>query len=260
MTNIVEFKNVTLNYGEKKIFDKISFNIAEGSFVTVIGANGCGKSCIAYVLYGILPYLGSIKLVDKLIAEKNIDKLRENISIVFEESSSLFIAETVLDELACSAKDKKDIDYITKKLDIAHLLYRKLSSLSCGEQQLISLACALVSKPKLLVLDGALNMLDMFNKNKIMKFLNQCNKRGLTIIHITENSEDILYGNQVMVLDNGKVILNDPLKKVLEQEKMFTKLHLNLPFMADLCTKLKYYNIISKIELNKVRLVNSIWK
>lgn len=260
MTNIVEFKNVTLNYGGKRIFDKISFNIAEGSFVTVIGSNGSGKSCLAYIIYGILPCLGSVKFSDKVISEKNIDNIRENISIVFEESNSLFVTDTVLDELIGSAKDKKDVDYITKKLDISHLLYRNLSSLSCGEQQLISLACALVSKPKLLVLDGALNMLDASNKKKIMKFLNQYNKRGLTIVHITENSEDILYGNQVMVLDDRKIILNESLKKALEHEKIFARLHLNLPFMADLCTKLKYYNIISKIELNKVRLVNSIWK
>lgn len=260
MTNIIEIRDVILEFNNKRIFNKLSLDIASGDFVTVMGSNGSGKSRLAHILYGILPYLGSVKLAGKPITKDNAEEIRKNLSVVFEDSSNLFVTDNVLDELNCGSVSKKDVDDIIKKLDIAHLLSRNPNTLSSGESQLISLACALVSRPLVLVLDEALNALDNFNKKRVMKVLNQYNKKGLTIINITQNSEDILCGNRVVVFDNGTVVLNEPLKKALEQEKVFTSAHIALPFMADLCTKLKYYNLVSKIELDKVRLVNSIWE
>ena len=103
-------------------------------------------------------------------------------------------------------------------------------------------------------------MLDCYNKAKVMNVLRQYNKKGLTVINITQNSEDLLYGNRVILFDNGDIVLNESLKEALLNDKIFVNAHINLPFMADLCTKLKYYDLIQKIELDRVRLVNSIWK
>ena len=152
MSNIVEIRDVMLTCENKKIFNKLSFDIESGSFVTIMGANGSGKSRLAHILYGILPYLGSVKIAGKVITNKTVEEIRENVGIVFENPESLFITDNVLDELSCSAISDKDVDYIVKKLEISHLLGRKHTSLSSGEKQLVAIACALVSRPLVLVL------------------------------------------------------------------------------------------------------------
>lgn len=260
MSNIVEIRDVTLTCENKRIFNKLSFDIEGGSFVTIMGANGSGKSRLAHILYGILPYFGSVKIAGKVITEQTVEEIRKNVGIVFENPENLFVTDNVLEELSYSAISEKDIDYIVKKFGINHLLRRKLSSLSSGEKQLVSLACAIVSRPLVLVLDEGINMLDCYNKAKVMNVLRQYNKKGLTVINITQNSEDLLYGNRVILFDNGDIVLNESLKEALLNDKIFVNAHINLPFMADLCTKLKYYDLIQKIELDRVRLVNSIWK
>ena len=260
MSNIIEIRDVTLTCENKKIFNKLSFNIESGSFVTIMGANGSGKSRLAHILYGILPYLGSVKIAGKVITEQTVEEIRKNVGIVFENPENLFVTDNVLEELSYSAISDKDVDYIVKKFEISHLLGRKHSSLSSGEKQLVAVACALVSRPLVLVLDEGINMLDCYNKVKVMNVLRQYNKKGLTVINITQNSEELLYGNHVVLFDSGEIILNEPLKEALLKDKVFINARVNLPFMADLCTKLKYYNLIQKIELDKVRLVNYIWK
>ena len=260
MGNIIEFKNVTLNYGQKAIFSNVSFNINRGDFVTIMGANGSGKSCLAGMLYGLSLYSGTIKYNNKVISEKNSDNVRENISIIFENSSSFFMSDNVINELTSIAEKSDDIDNIVKKIGISKILHSKFEHLSCGEKQLVLLACALVSNPKVLVLDGALNMLDNCNKNKIVKLLKQYNKKGLTIINITQNCEEMLYGGRVILLDKGRIVLDEPTKNAIEYQKEFSQLRLGLPFMADLCVKLKYYNVISKMVLDKIKLVKMIWK
>lgn len=260
MTNIVEINKITLNHGHNQIFEEMSLNIEENSFTTIIGSNNSGKTSLAYLLCGILPYTGSIKIFGKSFNKRNTSYINQHLSFVLEDTVNIFSTESVLDELNCNTLDKNEVEYVIKKLKLENLLNRNPNYLSCGEKQLISLACALVRNAKLLILDNSLNMLDNIKRKRVMNLLTQYNKRGLTIINITQNSEDILYGNRVVIFDEGKIVLNDSLKSALEQEKTFVNAHLNLPFMADLCTKLKYYNVISKIELNKVRLVNSIWK
>ena len=260
MSNIIEIRDMTLNHGNRMIFNKLTIDIEENSFVSIIGSNNSGKSSLAYAICGILPYLGSIKLFGYVVNKKNMDIINPYLSFVLEETFNIFMTDLVIDEIYCSAINKKDVDVIVKKLEIEHLINREPKSLSYGEMQLVALACALVKRPRLLVLDNALNMLDAVNKKRVMKLLNQFNKKGLTIINITSNSEDVLYGNRVVIFKEGKIVLNDTLREALEQEKTFTTSNVNLPFMADLCIKLKYYNIISKIELDRVRLVNTIWK
>ena len=106
-------------------------------------------------------------------------------------------------------------------------------------------------------------MLLMDNKQRdlVFKYLKKINtKNKITIINLTSNVEDSIYGKQIAILNNGKIMTKDKKEKVLEKEKDFKQANLNLPFIADLSIKLGYYGLLNKIVLDKNKMVDILWK
>lgn len=268
MTNIIEIKDLNFTYGDKKIYDNFSLSIEKGSFLTIVGATGSGKSVLVRILLGLLPFEGQIKVMEHNLNDNNVETIRKKINVLFENSDSQFIMDTVEQELIVSLdrfylKDDEIFELIlsiSTTLEITHLLKRNPHKLSAGEKQLVSLGCALVSQPDILLLDEALSMIDNCARNKVLKVLKNYNKKGMTIINITHNPEDILFGTDLMILKDGKSLIHNKVEKALKCEKEFISGNINMPFIADLCIKLNYYNVISKMELDKIKLVNTIWK
>ena len=156
---------------------------------------------------------------------------------------------------------KKKITSISKYLGIDKILDRAPYTLSGGEKQLVALAVALVKEPELLILDEALTMVDLETREKVYDILKDINKeQGITILNITQDMDEILYGDTIFIMDNGKIVLKGPTKEVLSEEKIFTKLGLSLPFMAELSIKLKYYGLVDDIILDMNEMVDLLWK
>lgn len=268
MKKIIEIKDLSFNYGERVIYDNFSLEIEEGTFYTILGSNGSGKSTLAKILVGLEPSHDFIKIDGLFLNSKNIDQIRTIISVVFENPDSQFITESVEEELAFTLENLgyskeeiiKKVKRLTQTLDIIHLLGRNPHELSGGEKQLVAFAAALISEPKILILDEALVMVDSNIKNKIFEILEDYHKKGLTILNITHDSEEAMLGTNILILNNGKVILNKKIKEAFENEKEFKDGLMDLPFIIDLSTKLKYYGVISKLFYEKKKLVNSIWK
>ena len=133
-------------------------------------------------------------------------------------------------------------------------------SLSGGQKELVALASAFATHPKILVLDEALDMIDNNRRDDVLKVLTDLNKKGLTIINITHNSEELLYGTDIVVMNAGKVMDQGETKEILRKEKLFKNNGLELPFVVDLSYKLKYYDLVDDIVLDIDELVNLIWK
>ena len=104
-------------------------------------------------------------------------------------------------------------------------------------------------------------MIDMDTKEKIYKILKDVNeKKEITIINITHDTEDILYGKKVLLLQDGKILEYGNIEDILLEEKTFTRIGLKLPFMADLSIKLKYYGLIDKLVFDMEEMVDLLWK
>lgn len=99
-----------------------------------------------------------------------------------------------------------------------------------------------------------------YNKKRVFNLLKKINAKGTIIINITQDSEELLFSKRVIIVDKGTIIVDDDINKAFLKEKEFLSAHVNLPFIVELCTKLKYYNILSEIELDEMKLVNAIWK
>ncbi len=194
-----EIKNISFSYPafpDRKILEDFSLEIEVGSFVTISGAVGSGKSTLALLLNGLLkPGSGSITA----FGETDEKKLKPLVQVVFQNPENSFIAETVERDVAFGPENlcleqkviRERVDSALKTLGIENLAKRRISTLSGGQKQLVSLAGALAIKPRALVLDEALSMLDEKTQEKVLNLLkNLCKKERLTVVLITHKDSE----------------------------------------------------------------------
>jgi len=269
MNDIIKIKNTSFRYENRFVFDKLNLNIHEGEWLSIVGPNGSGKSTLIRIILGLLKADGEI-IVDGLTLEKdNLISIRKKIGVLFENADETFVSETVADDIAFTLEN---LSYKPKEMDkliheIAHvfkieeLLEIEPHMLSGGEKQKVALAAALVSKPKILIIDDALEMIDEESKSDILKVISKMHKENhLTIISVTHNLEETYLSDRMIVINNGDILIEGPTKKVLEEDKIFNRIGIEIPFMVDLSNKLKLYGLVDHIILNMNEMVKTLWK
>lgn len=267
MKNIVTIQNLSFFYDNKMIFDNLNLNIEEGKWITLIGNNGSGKSTLVKLILGLYKFDGKI-LVDNIDITENIKEIRKKIGIVFSDPNYNFVLDSVEDELEFSLRNlnlnettiKKRKTKIIGELGLKNLLNSNPKDLSGGEKQLVAIATALIINPKILVLDEALEMLDSRQKETVIEVIKKNYDDGMAVINITQNIDDTLFSDGIIVMDDGKIILNNSKEEVLSNERIFKELGLELPFIVDLSIKLKYYGLVDKLYFDMEELVDDIWK
>ena len=188
---------------------------------------------------------------------------------MMSNANSELVSEKVFDNIAFPLENlnvsKKEIyetvNSVANKLGIYDLLDKSIFDLNSYQKVLVNLASSLVYKPKILILDEAFASLDRIEREKILSLLKLlCDNGVLTVINVTQNMDDLVFSNSIIVLDNGNIVLNDIKNEVFKMEKVFNKLGLDLPFMVDLSIKLKYYNLVDNIIYNMDEMVDVLWK
>lgn len=269
MDNIITIKKLSFSYDNKVIFSDFNLNIEKGKFIHVVGPNGSGKSTLVRILVGLLKSSGNINIYHMNLCDDNILDIRKNIGVVFENPDDAFVTETVCDEIVFSLENlrysrkqmQKKLDSILDLIPVSHLLDKNPRYLSGGEKQLVSLACALILDPKILILDEAFTMVDGIEKRKLLKLLKKiCNDKKTTIINITHDMEETTYGDKIVVLNKGKIVFNDSKLEVYKNEKELKRIGLELPFMVDLSNRLSYYGLVDKVILDMNAMVRHLWK
>lgn len=264
--NIIEIKNLNFKYDKKQIFQDFNLEIEESTYTTIIGPNGSGKSTLIKIILGLLQCQGIIKVDNETLNEGNINQIRKKIGIVFENYGNNFKYKKVIDNIVNNIEQlkpkeiKKRVKEIADYLEINYLLEKNIYDLNESEKRLIGLATTLVNTPKILVLDEAFTMINTKDRKQIYEKLRDLNKQGMTIINITHDMDDLLYCDDIILIDNGNIILKGPKEEVLLEEKIFNKLNLELPFMASLSIKLKYYGLVDRLIFDMNEMVNEIWK
>lgn len=269
MDNMIVINDLCFKYDDNIIFNNFNLSIEKGKFTTILGNNGSGKSTLVKILCGLLNFSGSIFICNKELSKRNLKSIRRNIGVVFENPDNCLISETVLEDLAFPLENLNlSRDYIYSKvvevsnyLGISHLLNKCSRDLSGGEKQLVSLGCALVTGPKVLILDEALSMLDIKSKKRILSILKRIKKDfGVTVINVTHDIEESVYGDDILLIDNGNVILHDEKKNVYKCEKELRNYGFDLPFMVDLSNRLSYYDLVDSFVFDMNKMVDILWK
>lgn len=267
--NILEIKNLNFSYGEKQILKNIHLSLKQGSWNTIIGLSGTGKSTLLKMILGLIETDASITIDNLLLNKSNLFEIRKKIGVVFENPEFSFVTETVKDDLAftlenmqyCSEDIKKRIKEVAECLKITKMLNKNPHSLSGGEKQMVAFACAIIHKPKLLIFDEAFSMIDSIERQNILKIVKKMQQEeNITILQVTHDMEECLFSDNLYVLQDGHFILQGLKEDVFKEEAKLTKIGLELPFLVNLSKKLQYYDLIDRYYYNMEQLVDALWK
>jgi branched-chain amino acid transport system ATP-binding protein len=221
-------KDITIHYGKAIAVDRVSLEVAEGAVVTIIGANGAGKSTILKALSGLIPLTsGEIWFLGRRIdgiAPYNIVSLG---LAQIPEGRRLFPYLTVLSNLNLGASLRKDKASIKKDMDEAFDHFpilrerrnQKAGTLSGGEQQMLAIARSLMAKPKLLLMDEPSLGLAPKLVHELVPIIGNINERGVSILLVEQNVPLALQAaKRVYALQVGKVILEGDVDKFKSSE------------------------------------------
>ena len=216
---MLELRNVNTFYGNIQALRDVNIRINEGEIVTLIGANGAGKSTTLMTICGGTPPRSG----EVLFRGHPIHTLRPNKIVALgisqvPEGRLIFPDLTVQENLDLGAFLRNDKDNIKKDLDYIFDLFPILAqrraqtggTLSGGEQQRVAIARALINKPEVLLADEPTGNLDSFNTHEIMNLLDEINQRGTTVIVVTHSQEMVAEMNKrVITMDRGEVIRDE---------------------------------------------------
>ncbi len=247
---ILEVKDLNFSYEEEgKTIDNVSFSVEEGSYTTIVGHNGSGKSTIAKLIMGLLESVSGTITIDGIaLNNENLAKIRSRIGIVFQNPDNQFIGATVRDDIAfglenhCVEPSMMDeiIDTNAALVKMSDFMDQEPTHLSGGQKQRVAIAGVLAMKPKLLIFDEATSMLDPDGKDEIKKVIMKLHKESsLTILSITHDIDEVASSDYVVALDQGKVVLTGTPQEVFQQEKKLKEMKLDIPFSLKLADELK---------------------
>lgn len=254
----ISIRDLCFNYGNIQVFKNLNINIYNECFTTILGKNGSGKTTLANILAGNLKYKGKILVFNKSYNNNEIMFIDDFIEYDNDMVMDLLIKET-------SGLNKEEIRNkifnISVEFNFSKCLDKKLYDLSFVERKLVVLGCYLIKGAKILILDNFFEGFDKKLKKEIIQKLKRlANKKNMTIVDFTNDSEDLMYADNIIIIGDGKAILKGSRKNVLEKEEIFEKYELELPFVVSLSDKLKFYDLIDKIYLDEKKLVDDLWK
>lgn len=242
---LLDVKHLNISYGKKKpvVFD-INLKIKNGSIVSLIGPNACGKSTVIKALSGIIPYTkGDILFQDKRLEEYKRKEKAQNIAVLLQNNTipnNLTVKELVtygrtpyITMLSgTSKKDEEIVEWAIECTKITHLINKSIGQLSGGERQKALFAMAISRQPKLLILDEPTTFLDICHQIEILDLAKQMNQNFkmsvLMVLH--DLNQASYYSNYVYVMNKGKLVLEGTPAKVLTEKQIQ-----------------KYYHVESKI-------------
>ncbi|RMF84808.1 MAG: ABC transporter ATP-binding protein [Nitrospinota bacterium] len=219
-------ENLHVFYGGIHALKGISFHVPQGKIVTLIGANGAGKSTTLRAIVGLVrPKAGSIRFAGQRLLDLPTHEIVQQGIVMVPEGRKIFVNLSVLDNLRMGAYTRKDESEIQHDIEWIFSLFprlrerkfQKAGTLSGGEQQMLAVGRALMSRPKLLMMDEPSLGLAPLLVKEIFQIIRRIHEEGTTILLIEQNARAALsiadYG---YVLETGRIILDGPGKTLLE--------------------------------------------
>ncbi|MEQ0565159.1 ABC transporter ATP-binding protein [Amycolatopsis sp. NEAU-NG30] len=222
---LLELSDVSVHYGRIQAVTGLSISVNEGEIVTLIGANGAGKSTTMRAISGIRP-ISSGKIT---FAGEDISKLRGDLRVVrgisqAPEGRGIFPGMTVMENLDMGAYARKDRRNLGEDLDRVFELFPRLAerktqmggTMSGGEQQMLAIGRALMAKPKLLLLDEpSMGLAPQFIQ-QIFRIITEINKQGTTVLLVEQNAQQALSrAHRAYVLETGRITKTGTGKELL---------------------------------------------
>ncbi len=232
------------------VLDGVDVSIEEGEFVAVLGHNGSGKSTLAKHFNAILvPTEGSVSVSGISTAEEaRLFEIRQEVGMVFQNPDNQIVATIIEEDVAFAlenlgvppAEIRERVDDALRKVDMYDYRLHAPNQLSGGQKQRIAIAGIVAMRPKCVVLDEPTAMLDPKGRREVMKTVKQLNKElGITVVIITHYMDEAAMCDRVVVVDDGKIIMDSTPEKVFGNVELIKERGLDVPQVTELCHELR---------------------
>lgn len=269
MEKIIDVHHLSFGYDEETLtIDNISFSIQKGTYTTILGHNGSGKSTIAKLLMGLLEKKsGDIIIGGIPLTEETLSQVRSQIGIVFQNPDNQFIGATVRDDIAfglennCVDPSLMDgiIEEYAKKVNMYEFLDHEPTKLSGGQKQRVAIAGILAMSPSIIILDEATSMLDPKGKKEINALVHQLNKdKNMTIVSITHDIEEAALSDYVILLSDGHIVDEGKPEDVLMKKEEIESLALDIPFALKVTQGLQQMGVSIADQIDREKLVKEL--
>ena len=256
MEDIITVENLAYAYpdldGQKgtQVFENLNLTIESGSFVAILGTNGCGKSTLAKHFNSILLPSGGKVYVDGIDTSdlNRIMAVRRCVGMVFQNPDNQIVANVVEEDVAFGPENlgvaapeiRRRVDKALKQVGMYEYREHAPHLLSGGQKQRVAIAGIIALEPKCIVLDEPTAMLDPRGRADVMHTVEKLNReKGITVVLITHYMDEAAQAQRVIVLDKGKVAADGTPKQVFAQVEMLHKLGLAAPDSVELCWALR---------------------
>lgn len=254
---VVQFDNVSFYY---KVYNEdgtvqkavgvqdVTLSVKQGSFVALVGHNGCGKSTLAKLTNGLLlPAKGTVTVFGKSTAQQeNLFEIRKNVGMVFQNPDNQMVASIVEEDVAFGPENlgvpqPEIVERVQSALEAVGMQNFAKNSphkLSGGQKQRIAIAGALAIRPQVLVLDESTAMLDPQGRKEVLEVAHKLNASGMTVLLITHFMEEVLDCDQVIVMNGGRIAATGTPMQIFADRQLLQNVGLQPPRTVTLAQKL----------------------
>lgn len=261
MEHVIEAQHIIFRYPaeteenqqpvqNEPILKDISLTIQKGSFTAILGHNGSGKSTFAKHINAILlPESGKMFVEGLDTSDENLlFEIRQKAGMVFQNPDNQIVATIVEEDVAFAPENlgvppdeiRQRVDSALKDVNMYDYRNHAPTQLSGGQKQRVAIAGVIAMRPDCIILDEPTAMLDPQGRQEVMQTIQKLNQeQGITIVLITHYMEEATLADRIVVIDDGKIILDDVPKKVFSQVEKMKELGLDVPQVTELAYELQ---------------------
>lgn len=266
----VEHLRYTYRDSDVAALDDVTLSVKRGSWVSVIGHNGSGKSTLAKNILGLLePQSGSIRVDGLELSEATVWDIRSLVGIVFQNPENQFVGATVADDVAFGLENRavprpemlQRVQEALAAVRMTAFADREPAHLSGGQKQRVAIAGVVAQRPQIIILDEATSMLDPAGRSEIIGLIRELKaKLGLTVLSITHDLEEAANSDQIVVLDDGRVVEIGTPAEIFAHGQQLAQYGLDVPFAEQLRSALQALGITVDADyLDEEGVVDYLW-
>ena len=276
MTEAIRTEHLKFSYdaqsesGGVMVFDDLNLSIEEGSFVAVLGHNGCGKSTLAKHFNAVLlPEGGSVQVFGMDTSDESLlVDIRRTVGMVFQNPDNQMVANVVEEDVAFGPENIgvesrqiwQRVEESLQSVGMSAYRYASPMHLSGGQKQRVAIAGIVAMRPKCIVLDEPTAMLDPKGRESVIKTIKELNrKEKITIVLITHYMEEIVDADYVYVMGDGQVVTEGTPKEVFVREEALRRCKLDVPEITKIATALQAAGLpVDKATLTEDELMEQL--
>ena len=234
---MIQFQNVSFAYDKAHpVVEDLSFSIAKGETVGLIGANGAGKSTIMKLMLGLLEGSGQIIVGGLPMNNKNMPAIRQKLGFVLQNSDNQMFMPTVYEDMTFGPRNyglskeqtEERVDAVLAQLGLAQLKYRHNHKISGGEKRMAAIATILAMEPEMILMDEPSTALDPVNRRTVIRTINALPQTKLIASHDLDLILDTC--QRVILLSGGKIVADGDANMILRDQKLLEDNRMELPF------------------------------